>query len=157
MFAVVFGGFYLIMIGSYFVLLFWVLMLLGAFLVFSMLGYFCSSHSEGLACLRKGGSHQNVSCSQALFQKGSPQVIFGLGSFAYSMNECLCRITTGEHWTGSPNKSTDQTGEKCPKNVRKLCWQCLWTIIAQFFGTFFRTFCRYSLLMARPTICPLQV
>ena len=29
----------------------------------------------------------------------------------------LCfRFVTGEHWTGSPNKSTDQIGKKCPKN-----------------------------------------
>ena len=27
------------------------------------------------------------------------------------------KVVTGEHWTGSPNKSMDQIGKTCPKNV----------------------------------------
>ena len=38
------------------------------------------------------------------------------------------RLVTGEHWTGSPNKSIDQIGKTCPKNVRKLCSQPLRTV-----------------------------
>ena len=46
-------------------------------------------------------------------------------------------VVTGEHCTGSPNKSIDQIGKKCPKNARKLCSRSLRTI----FGDTFRTFC----------------
>ena len=48
-------------------------------------------------------------------------------------------IVTGVHWTGSPNKSIDQLGKNCPKNVRKLCFQPLRTIFGHF-RTFFRHF-----------------
>ena len=48
-------------------------------------------------------------------------------------------LVTGVHWTGSPNKSIDQIGKNCPKNVRKLCFQPLWTIL-DIFRTFFSTF-----------------
>ena len=50
---------------------------------------------------------------------------------------------TGVHWTGSPNKSIDQIGKNCPKNVRKLCFQPLWTIFGHFsniISTFFGHF-----------------
>ena len=65
---------------------------------------------------------------------------------------------TGVHWTGSPNKSIDQIGKKCPKNVRKLCFRPLWTIFGhvQTFFDIFRTFCRHSHFLGCPTICPLQ-
>ena len=48
----------------------------------------------------------------------------------------LDNVVTGAHWTGSPNKSIDQTGKNCPKNVRKLCFRPLWTILGTFFGHF---------------------
>ena len=66
---------------------------------------------------------------------------------------------TGVHWTGSPNKSIDQIGKNCPKNVRKLCFQPLWTIFGHFSEIFrhFRTFCRHSHFLGCPTICPLQL
>ena len=60
-------------------------------------------------------------------------------------------LVTGEHWTGSPNKSIDQIGKNCPKNVPKLCFQLLQTIFGHFFDVFFRhyrTFCRHSLFWA---------
>ena len=44
--------------------------------------------------------------------------------------------------TGSPNRSTDQIGKNCPKNVRKLRLQSLRTIFGHFrtFFGIFRTF-----------------
>ena len=48
----------------------------------------------------------------------------------------LTSVVTGEHWTGSPNKSIDQIGKNCPKNVRKLCFQPLRTSFGHFFGHF---------------------
>ena len=65
---------------------------------------------------------------------------------------------TGEHWTGSPNKSIDQTGKNCPK----MSETCVFRPSGQFWGIFrtffrhFRTFCRHSLFLGCPTICPLQ-
>ena len=64
-------------------------------------------------------------------------------------------LVTGEHWTGSPNKSIDQIGKNCPKNVRKLCFQPLQTIFGHF-SDIFSTFCRHSLFLGCPMICPLQ-
>ena len=61
-------------------------------------------------------------------------------------------VVTGERWTGSPNKSTDQIDKKCPENVRTLCLQCLPTIIGHF-----RTFFRHFRTLSCPTICPLQL
>ena len=52
-------------------------------------------------------------------------------------------LITGEHWTGSPNKSIEQIGKNCPKNVQKLCFQPLRTIFGHFsdnFSTFFGHF-----------------
>ena len=52
-------------------------------------------------------------------------------------------VVMGERWTGSTNKSIDQIGKNCPKNVRKLCFQTLRTIFGHFsdnFWTFFRHF-----------------
>ena len=62
------------------------------------------------------------------------------------------------HWTGSLNKSIDQIAKNCPKNVRRLCFQPLRTIFGYFLTFFdiFRTFCRHSLVLGCPTICPLQ-
>ena len=54
------------------------------------------------------------------------------------------RVVTGEHCTGSPNKSIDQIGKNCPKNVRKLCFQPFRRSL-----DIFRTFCRHSLLILR--------
>ena len=48
----------------------------------------------------------------------------------------LTLVVTGVHWTGSPNKSIDQIGKNCPKNVRKLCFQPLWTIFGHFSDIF---------------------
>ena len=45
-------------------------------------------------------------------------------------------FVTGVHWTGSPKKSIDQIGKNCPKNVRKLCFQPLWTIFGHFSDIF---------------------
>ena len=53
------------------------------------------------------------------------------------------KVVTGEHWTGSPNKSIDQIGKNCLKNARKLCFQLLRTIFEHFsdgFSTFFGHF-----------------
>ena len=49
-------------------------------------------------------------------------------------------VVTGGHWTGSPNKSIDQIGKNCPKNVRKLCFQHLLTIFGHFSDFFFDIF-----------------
>ena len=77
------------------------------------------------------------------------------------------RVVRGEHWTGSPNKSINQTGQNCQKNVRKVCVSAppdnFWTFFGHFFDIFrtffdiFRTFCRHFLFLGCPTICPLQV
>ena len=64
-------------------------------------------------------------------------------------------LVTGEHWTGSPNKSIDQIGKKYPKNVRKLCFRPLWTFVGHFFDIF-RTFCRHCGFLGCSTICLLQ-
>ena len=48
----------------------------------------------------------------------------------------LPRVVTGEHWTGSPNKSIDQIGKKCPKIVFSASLDSFWT----FFGHFFEIF-----------------
>ena len=69
------------------------------------------------------------------------------------------KIVTGAHWTGSPNKSIDQIGKNCPKNVRKLSFQPLETIFGHFsdiFSTFFGHFVDIPFLWAVQTICPLQ-
>ena len=47
---------------------------------------------------------------------------------------CLCHCCcNGRALDRVTKKSADQIGKKCPKNVRKLCWQCL--------RTFFEIFC----------------
>ena len=57
------------------------------------------------------------------------------------------RRVTGGDWTGSPNKSIDQLGKNCPKNVRKLCFRPLRTNfrnfsdIFQHFSDVLSTFC----------------
>ena len=61
-----------------------------------------------------------------------------------------------KHWAGSPNKSINHIGKCCPKNVRKLCLQPLWTIFGQFFRHFSDILSAFPLLGC-PTICPLQV
>ena len=65
-------------------------------------------------------------------------------------------IATGEHRTGSPNKSTGQIGKNCPKNVRELSLQPLWTIFPTFFDIL-STFCRHSLFLGCPTVCLLTL
>ena len=52
---------------------------------------------------------------------------FGLKNFA---------VTSGGHWTGSPNKRIDKIGKNCQKMSEILCFQPLQTI----FRTFFRHF-----------------
>ena len=42
------------------------------------------------------------------------------------------RVVTGEHWTGSPNKSIDQIGENCPK----MSGNCVASPSGQFFRYF---------------------
>ena len=64
---------------------------------------------------------------------------------------CWCGTVAGEHWTGSPNKSIDQIGQNCPKNVRKLCFQPIQTISGHFqtiFGPFFGHFVDIALFWA---------
>ena len=68
-------------------------------------------------------------------------------------------VVTGKHWTGPPNKSIDQIGKKCPKNVRKLCSQPLRPIfghLSAIFSAFFRQFVDIPFFLGCPTICPLQ-
>ena len=71
----------------------------------------------------------------------------------------------GKHWTGSPNKSTDQIGKNCPKNVRNCAFHpsrqfldFFWTFsdIFRHFLDIIWTFCRHSNFLGCPTICPLQ-
>ena len=53
------------------------------------------------------------------------------------------RVCNGRAWTGSPNKSLDQIGKNCPKNVQKLSRGAESTIFGQFldnFWAFFRHF-----------------
>ena len=45
----------------------------------------------------------------------------------------------GMCWTGLPDRTTDQIGNKCPKNDKDLSLQGLWTICGQFLDIF-RTF-----------------
>ena len=80
-------------------------------------------------------------------------------NFSPNSSQFATHVATGVHWTGSPNKSIDQIGKNCPKNVRKLCFQPFWTIFGHFckhFFDIFRTFCRHSHFRGCPTICPLQ-
>ena len=61
-------------------------------------------------------------------------------------------FVTGESWAGSPNKSIDQIGKNCPKNVPKI----VFSAPPDNFSDIFRTFCRHSLFPGCPTICPLK-
>ena len=38
------------------------------------------------------------------------------------------KLVTGMRWIELPNKSSDQIGKKCPKNVQKLCSKVVWDI-----------------------------
>ena len=57
-----------------------------------------------------------------------------LGHFLGPMRRptLTCGVVPGERWTGSANKSIDQIGTNCPKNVRKLCLQPLRTFFRHF-------------------------
>ena len=52
-------------------------------------------------------------------------------------------VATGEHWTGSPNKSVDQIGKRCQENVQENVFSAppdnFWTFLG-FFSTFFGHF-----------------
>ena len=50
----------------------------------------------------------------------------------FSLRRKKASVVTGKHWTGSPNKSMDQIGKSCPKNVPELCFQPLRTFFRHF-------------------------
>ena len=62
----------------------------------------------------------------------------------------LDRVTKQEHWPNGQKLS-----KKCPKIVFSDPLDNFWTFFGQFFDIF-RTFCRHSLSLGCPTICPLQ-
>ena len=57
-----------------------------------------------------------------------------------SERRCAILVHSGEHWTGSPSKSTDRIGKTCPKNVRKLSFQPLRTVFGRFPNIFSASF-----------------
>ena len=56
--------------------------------------------------------------------------------FAGVTPECILKVVTGEHWTGSPNKSIDQIGKHCPKNVWKTSKNCVFSPSGRFADIF---------------------
>ena len=54
----------------------------------------------------------------------------------FRLSEGRFMVETGEHWTGSSNKSIDQIGKNCPKNARNLCFQLLRTNFGHFSDIF---------------------
>ena len=84
-----------------------------------------------------------VSLSWRLGSQGGTAIQMG-GVLPYKLEVC-CRtfsktskgwVVTGRHWTGSPNKSIDQIGNNCLKNVRKFCFQRLRTLFGHFSDIF---------------------
>ena len=73
-------------------------------------------------------------------------------NFLYSCNgQALDRVTKPKH---RPNGQI--MSKKSPKIVSAVPLDNFWTFFGHFFDIF-RTFCRHSLFLSCPTICPLQL